>query len=141
MQTAPDVEARSPMLGAKLLPPRAPHDLVARPALLAGLEQGLERKLTVIAAPAGYGKTTLLAAWLQETARPAAYLALDEYDGDGASFISAVVAALQTLAPDFGRDTLMLLRLPELPPMGYLAATLATEIAHLPQDVVLVLDD
>src|SRR5262249_40359706 len=72
---------------------------------------------------------------------PGAYLALDEYDADGATSLAALVGALQTLAPHFGGDTLTLLRLPALPPTGYLAATLATEIAHLPQDAVLVLDD
>ena len=141
MHNEPRLEARSQALGAKLLPPRVPADLVARPVLLARLEAGLDRKLTLIAAPAGYGKTTLLAAWLRETVRPAAYLALDEYDGDVAAFVPAVVAALQTLDPAFGRDTLMLLRLPVRPPLGAIAATLATELADLPEPSVLVLDD
>src|SRR4051812_4625155 len=134
-------EAHTRTLGAQLVLPRVPTDLVPRAALLARLEAGLGGKLTLIAAPAGYGKTTLLAAWLRQTSRPAAYLALDEYGADGATFTAALVRALQTLAPDFGGDTLTLLRLPALPPKGYLAATLATEIAHLPEDAVLVLDD
>src|SRR3954447_25724846 len=134
-------EAHTRTLGAQLVLPRVPTDLVPRAALLARLEAGLDRKLTLIAAPAGYGKTTLLSAWLKQTSRPAAYLAIDEDDADCVLFISALVAALQTLVPDFGRDTLTLLRLPDLPPKGYLAATLATEIASLPQDAVLVLDD
>src|SRR3954462_13418174 len=125
-------EAHTRTLGAQLVLPRVPSDLVPRAALLARLEAGLGGKLTLIAAPAGYGKTTLLAAWLRQTSRPAAYLALDEYDADEVAFISAVVAALQALAPDFGGDTLTLLRLPEPPPTAYLAATLATEIANLP---------
>src|SRR5215212_4510258 len=108
MDTALPWEAHTRTLGAQLIPPRVPSDLVPRAALLARLEAGLGRKLTLIAAPAGYGKTTLLAAWLKETSRPATYLALDEYDADGVAFVSALVAALQTLAPDMGRDTLML---------------------------------
>src|SRR3954471_19981023 len=134
-------EAHTRTLGAQLVLPRVPTDLVPRAALLPRLEAGLGGKLTLIAAPAGYGKTTLLSALLRPTSRPAAYLALDEYGADGATFTAALVRALQTLAPDFGGDTLTLLRLPALPPKGYLAATLATEIAHLPEDAVLVLDD
>jgi LuxR family maltose regulon positive regulatory protein len=141
MLTALSLEAQSHALHAKLLTPRVPPDLVARPALLARLEKGLDRKLTLIAAPAGYGKTTLLAAWLRETTRPVAYLHLDEYDAVGVAFVSALVAALQTLAPDVGRSTLLLLRLRALPPIGVLARMLATEIATLPQASVLVLDD
>src|SRR4051794_36024097 len=99
MGTAALLEARSRALGAKLIPPRVPTDLVARAALLDRFEAGLDRKLTLIAAPAGYGKTTLLAAWLKDTARHAAYLALDEYDADLAVFVSALVRALQPLAP------------------------------------------
>src|SRR5215211_738600 len=116
MYPAPPVEIRSLVLGVKLMPPRVPTDLVPRAALLARLEQGAGSKLTLIAAPAGYGKTILLAAWLKQTSRPAAYLDLDEDDADCVLFISALVAALQTIAPDFGRDTLTLLRLPDLPP-------------------------
>src|SRR3954466_1148007 len=102
MNIAPPLEIRTLVLGVKLIPPRVPSDLVPRAALLARLEAGLGHKLTLIAAPAGYGKTTLLAAWLRETARPAAYLALDEYGADTVAFVSALVGALQTLAPDFG---------------------------------------
>src|SRR3954463_14483864 len=99
-------EGGSRTLRPKLLLPHAPTDLVARPRLLARLDGGLDRKLTVIAAPAGYGKTTLLAHWLRAAPRPAAYLALDEYDADPTSFVAAVVAALAPLDADFGRDTL-----------------------------------
>jgi LuxR family transcriptional regulator, maltose regulon positive regulatory protein len=141
MLMAPRLDATSHAFHAKLLPPRVPADLVARPALLACLGAGLDRKLTLIAAPAGYGKTTLLAAWLRESTHPAAFLALDEYDGDVAAFVRAVVAALQTLEPTFGRDTLLLLHLPVLPSVGSIAATLATELAALPQTSVLALDD
>src|SRR5262245_28741855 len=113
-------EVGSRTLRPKLLLPRVPTDLIARPRLLARLNSGLDSKLTMIAAPAGYGKSTLLADWLRAAPRPAAYLALDEYDADPASFVVAIVAALATLDPTFGRDTLALLRLPQLPPIAVL---------------------
>src|SRR3954466_6639531 len=141
MNIAPPLEIRTLVLGVKLIPPRVPADLVPRAALLARLEAGVDRKLTLVAAPARPGKTTLLTAWLRESTHPAAFLALDEYDGDVAAFVRAVVAALQTLEPTFGRDTLLLLHLPVLPPLGSIAATIATELAALPQTSVLVLDD
>jgi LuxR family maltose regulon positive regulatory protein len=121
--------------------PRVPTDLVGRQKLLARLDRGLQRKLTVLAAPAGYGKTTLLADWLCVAPRPAAYLALDEYDADPTSFVAAVVAALAPQSAEFGRDTLALLRLPQLPPAAFLGASLAADVAALPHDAILALDD
>lgn len=134
-------DAEAPALRCKLLPPRVPPDLVARPQLLACLERGLAHKLTLIAAPAGYGKTTLLADWLARTAQPAACLTLDETDADPRAFLVACVAALQSLAPAVGQETLALLRRPARPAISYLAATLAAELTDLPRDTVLVLDD
>src|SRR5690242_6456356 len=125
------VDRLSATLATKLLRPRTPPDLVARPTLLGRIEHGLDLKLTLIAAPAGYGKTTLIGAWLRQTNRPVAYLALDPYDADAPTFVPAFVMALRSVAPEFGRDTLTLVRLPQLPPMGQLARTLAAELAAL----------
>src|SRR3954471_7574006 len=98
MDTALPWEAHTRTLGAQLIPPRVPSDLVPRAALLARLEAGLGHKLTLIAAPAGYGKTTLLPGWPPGTAPPAALPPLGEFGPDTVAFVSALVGALQTLA-------------------------------------------
>jgi LuxR family transcriptional regulator, maltose regulon positive regulatory protein len=88
----------TPILATKLyLPPLRPH-LVLRTRLLERLNEGLHHPLTLISAPAGFGKTTLLSAWLAGCARPAAWLSLDDQDRDLTRFLTYLVAALQTLA-------------------------------------------
>ena len=86
-----------PLLFTKLyLPPPRP-DLVPRPNLLERLNAGLIRKLTLISAPAGFGKTTLVSEWLASCGRPVAWLSLDEGDADPSRFLTYFVAALQKL--------------------------------------------
>jgi LuxR family maltose regulon positive regulatory protein len=128
------------LLGTKLGPPALPGDLVSRPSLLALLAVPL-RPLTLVEAPAGFGKTTLLAEWTTVRRRPVAWLSLDDRESDLVAFVRAAVAAIQTLFPGAGRTTLSLLQLPELPPVGYVATTLGNELAELPGDLVLLLDD
>ncbi|NJL92438.1 MAG: hypothetical protein HC915_01315 [Anaerolineae bacterium] len=67
------------------------------------MQSGLQRKLTLISAPAGSGKTTLLSAWLAQCACPVAWLSLDERDGDPLRFVAYCVAALQTIDPEIGQ--------------------------------------
>src|SRR5512139_2367109 len=88
----------TPILATKLFipPPRA--KIVLRPRLIQRLNEGLHRKLTLISAPAGFGKTTLVSAWVTSCDWQVAWLSLDERDGDTASFLTYVIAALQTLA-------------------------------------------
>jgi LuxR family maltose regulon positive regulatory protein len=105
------------------------------------LNDGLRRPLTLVSAPAGCGKTTLLADWLASVAVPVAWLSLDEGDGDLACFVEHLVAALQMVAPAVGRSTLGLLRMSGTPAGGELATELGDELLALPDDVVLVLDD
>src|SRR5690242_6297022 len=126
---------------ARLLRPRLASDAVARPRLLEWLASGLARPLTVLVAPAGYGKTTLLCQWLDAAPARAAWLSLDARDSDLASFVSAVVGALQALWPEVGRDVLDLLNLPVTPPPDYLGAALADALLDLPAPAILALDD
>src|SRR4051812_4338875 len=98
------------LIRTKLYIPQARASLVARPALIARLNEGLTRKLTVIAAPAGFGKTTLLSAWIASGSTPAAWISLDARDNDPVRFATYLVAALETLELGLGHGLLTLLR-------------------------------
>ena len=90
------------LLQTKLYVPRVRPSLVSRPHLIEKLNQGLQGKLTLISAPAGFGKTTLVSEWIQQTKQPIAWLSLDESDNDLARFLTYFVAALHKIAPDVG---------------------------------------
>jgi LuxR family maltose regulon positive regulatory protein len=126
---------------AKLLRPHVGGGVVPRPRLLARLNDGLDKPLTLVSGPAGCGKTTLLCDWLATVAAPAAWLSLDDGDDDLASFVEHMVAALQTAVPGVGRSTLGLLRLADAPSAAEAATELGDELLALPDDVILVLDD
>ena len=131
----------TPILATKLyIPPRGPK-YVLRPRLIERLNEGLHRKLTVIAAPAGFGKTTLVSEWVAGCGRPVAWLSLDEGDQDLARFLSYLVASLQNIAPKIGAGVLAALQSPQPPPSEALLTTLLNEIAAIPDKLILVLDD
>src|SRR3954451_6817958 len=132
-----------PLLTTKLHVPRRRRGLVARPRLNERLSRGDEAALTLVSAPAGFGKTTVLTEWL--AAAPGetpsvAWLSLDARDNDPALFWSYLVAALQTVVPDVGAGALALLQSPQSADEAVLA-TLVNDLAAVPGDVVLVLDD
>ena len=131
----------TPMLATKLyLPPLRPN-VVSRPRLIEWLNEGLYRKLILISAPAGFGKTTLISAWLKVIERPSAWLSLDEGDNDPARFLSYLVAALQTIAPNIGEGVLSLLQSSQPLSTEAILTVLLNEITTLPGNFVLVLDD
>jgi LuxR family transcriptional regulator, maltose regulon positive regulatory protein len=130
----------TPLLSTKLfLPPPRPQ-VVVRSRLLERLNEGLRRRLTLVSAPAGFGKTTLLGEWLAGCGRPAAWLSLDEGENDPRRFLAYLVAALQTIASDIGEGVLGALRSPQ-PPTESVLTTLLNEIANVEEDFVLVFDD
>src|SRR5438034_1853654 len=96
----------TPLLATKLYIPRLRPNVVSRPRLIERLNEGLHRKLTLIAAPAGFGKTTLVSAWVEGIERPAAWLSLDKGESDPTLFLTYFVAALQTIAPTIGEGVL-----------------------------------
>ena len=118
------------LLAAKFHRPAAPRHAVPRPALVARLNDGLAagRPLTLIAAPAGYGKTTLAAEWAAQIARPVAWLALDEADDDPLRFCTYFVAALQRVHPAIGAELLPALLAGQLPPPAALVTTLLNDL-------------
>ena len=129
------------LLLSKLTPPPPSASQVARADLTARVTRQEGEKIVLIQAPAGFGKTTLLAEWVAASSRPVAWLSLDELESDLTAFVRAVAAAVQTVYAEAGRTTLSLFQLPELPPVGYIATTLGNELTELPGDLVLVLDD
>jgi len=131
----------TPVIAAKLFIPPPRPSAVARTRLIARLNAGLHRRLTLIAAPAGFGKTTLASAWIASCGRPAAWLSLDDADNDPTRFLTYLVAALQTIAPTVGAGLLDALHSAQPPPIEPLLTALLNEVATLPGHVVLVLDD
>jgi LuxR family transcriptional regulator, maltose regulon positive regulatory protein len=124
----------------KLRPPRLPDDVVWRGRLLERLDR--LQTFTLIIAPAGYGKTTLVSTWLARCNRPYAWLSLEREDNTPAVFLAGFVSALRRLFPACGGELLALLRDPtvELTPALVLPALL-NELDELDQEFVLVLDD
>lgn len=134
----------NPLLETKLYLPRPRRALVPRSRLRARLDRGAEATLTLVCAPAGFGKTTLLAEWLAAvpaSSQPAAWLSLDQGDNQPATFWTYLVAALRTAVPGIGAGAFALLESPQPPPIEAVLAALLNDLGALPRDLVLVLDD
>jgi LuxR family maltose regulon positive regulatory protein len=135
----------APLLETKLYVPRSRRGLVLRPRLIERLDRGTASRLTLVSAPAGFGKTTLLTEWLAAgPARPAgerlvAWLSLDRADNDPASFWAYVIAALRTVTSGVGETALALLQAPQ--PIETVLTALLNDLGATAGDIVLVLDD
>ena len=131
---------RDMLLATKLHPPRPRPGFLARPRLLERLTQGAARELTLVCAPAGFGKTALLADWAHHSPRPVAWLSLDEGDNDPARFWRHVAAALDKVGAGIGERVTALL---DPPPRSFEAVVtaLVNELAAGRDPIVLVLDD
>jgi LuxR family maltose regulon positive regulatory protein len=114
---------------------------VLRPRLLDSLNDSRHRKLTLVSAPAGFGKTTLLTEWCNPQKADIAWLALDPNDNDPTRFLVYIIAALQPIAPKLGQGVMNALRSPQPPSPETVLPTLLNELAAVPTDFVLVLDD
>jgi LuxR family maltose regulon positive regulatory protein len=137
------IGASDTLVSSKLRPSQARPNLVARPRLIAKLEREAGRKLTLISAPAGFGKTTLLGEWVagRSDERSVAWVSLDEADNDPARFLSYLVAALRSIEEEIGEGVLSSLRAPGSPPVGALTGALLNELADIPGELAIVLDD
>ncbi|MGD8465500.1 MAG: LuxR C-terminal-related transcriptional regulator [Anaerolineae bacterium] len=135
----------APLLQTKLAIPPCRTELVPRRRLMEMLQAGLACRLTLVSAPAGFGKTTLLSVWahaLQESeTSDVAWLSLGRGDNDPARFLAYVVAALRCVEPGIGQGMLSALRAPRPPQLNALLASLINDLAARPGPVVLVLDD
>lgn len=105
------------------------------------LNEGLHHKLTLISAPAGFGKTTLVSEWLASIKHPAAWLSLDEGDSDPTRFLAYLVAALRSVAANMGKGVSVALQSPQSQPSESILIALLNEIAAIPETFIIVLDD
>lgn len=130
-----------PIVSTKLYipPPRA--KAVPRPRLIERLHEGMHRKLTLISASAGCGKTTLVSEWLAGCPQPAAWLSLEEADSDPARFLTYLFAALQTIGIHSGEGVMGRLQAPGPLPMETILTAVLNKITAIPDHFILVLDD
>jgi LuxR family maltose regulon positive regulatory protein len=133
----------TPILATKLYIPPPRSKIVLRPHLIERLNEGpsASRKLTLISAAAGFGKTTLVSEWVAVCERPAAWLSLDEGDNDPTRFLTYLVAALQTIEANIGAGILNVLQSPQPPPIESILTALLNEITTVLDHFIFVLDD
>ena len=139
-----DVLTATPLLETKLFVPKWRSGLVARPRLSDQIRRGLDRKLTVVSAPAGFGKTTLLVEWLASDRAhldSVAWVSLDASENESALFWAYVIKALQRVNPSVGRRAYARLHAPQQSQMRSIVAVLINEIAAVDADFILILDD
>lgn len=129
------------LIKTKLQPPLIGPDILPRPHLIERLQNGRYRKLTLISAPAGYGKSVLAGIWQKACDFPVAWLSLDKHDNDLDVFLKYVVTAIQTILPDSCKNTGALLNGLQLPPLDVLTTSVINETAVITQPFLLVLDD
>ncbi len=139
--SAPDDSLDLPYLHSSFQAPCLPRTLVERPRLLRQLDAALTYPLTLLSASAGSGKTTLLSAWAAGRAQQVAWLSLESLDNEQTRFWLSILLALRTRLPDVGEAALALLHAPQPTALASLLSVLLNELASLPHEIVLILDD
>lgn len=120
------------ILATKLYIPPAQPKIVLRPRLIERLNEGIDRQLTLVSAPAGFRKTTLVSEWIANCHRRVAWLSLDEGDNDLVRFITYLIAALQTIETGIGNGLLLMLQSQQPPPTEAILTALLNEISAIP---------
>lgn len=134
----PGMEA---VLHTKLMPPRLRDSAVSRQALMKRLDAGLNRKLTLVSAPTGFGKTTLVSMWIASRDFASAWVTLDKNDNDPSRFWTYFVSALRTFDPALGKTSLSALNAPQIPSFHAFLTPLINDLARLTGPYVLVAED
>lgn len=129
------------VLQTKLFTPPVRPLSIPRPHLIQKLNNGLSGKLTLVSAPPGFGKTTLVSSWLQQSQRPFTWLSLDKEDNDPTRFLTYLFAALQKIEGNVGQTAISLLHSPQSPPPEMLLTLLINDLAALPAPIILTLED
>ena len=129
------------LLKTKIYIPQTRPDLVSRPRLIERLNVGMDSKLILISAPAGFGKTTLLCEWVKETGLPTGWFSLDEEDNDFTRFLTYLITTLRGISLDIDETPLELLHTPQKPSIQGVFTVLINQLEEIPFDFLLVLDD
>ena len=135
MQSSPHSQSYPLLLAAKFARPRLPAGLVTRERLLHDLNAVYTHPITLLSAAAGWGKTTLLSAWLTTYLHPVAWLSLDERDNDPIRFWAALIAALRTCQPSVGTLSLAMLHSSEPPPLTTILTVLLNDLHELANEL------
>ena len=130
-----------PILRTKLHPPRVTADIIPRTRLVKLLVDGCDRAMTLISAPAGYGKSIVASQWLGASSRPGAWVSLDESENDLREFLTYFLAAIQNLFPSKNLKTQSLLQAANIPPAKDLCRYVLNDLEHVETPFILVLDD
>ena len=141
LDTLTMTQALDALLTTKLNPPGVRRNLVARPRLTYLLDRSLEMKLTLLSAPAGYGKTTSLSAWIEETDPRLGWVSLDRRDNDPTRFWTYLISAVERVHPDIGSSALSQLQSPQQPDIESVLSALINPISEMSEPFVIVLDD
>jgi LuxR family maltose regulon positive regulatory protein len=129
------------MLITKIHIPPAGNNIVHRSELFEKLNQGLSRKLILVSAPAGFGKTTIVSDWIDQNKIPTAWFSLDDGDNDPVTFLNYIISGIQSIHKEFGQGALKLLNSPNKPSAESATSLLINEILNINQNFLLVLDD
>ena len=129
------------LISTKLQRPVVGPDILPRTRLLERLENGRYRKVTLISAPAGYGKSVLASAWQKSCDCPGAWLSLDKNDNDLGVFVNYFISAIQTVLPESFTETEALLNGLKLPTVDIISTYMVNELASVAQPFTFVLDD
>jgi LuxR family transcriptional regulator, maltose regulon positive regulatory protein len=129
------------MLLTKLHIPPVGNNVVHRSELFEKLNTGLSRKLILVSAPAGFGKTMLLSDWINQNKIPTAWISIDNGDNDPVKFLNYIISGIQGVSKEFGQRTLKLLNSPNKPSIESITSLLINDILNINQNFLLVLED
>lgn len=129
------------MLLTKLYIPSPGKNLIQRLNLFNKLNEGLNRKLILISAPAGFGKTTLISDWINQYKILTAWVSLDKGDGDPVEFLSYIISSIQTISAEFGQSAMTLLKSPDKPNYKFITDLILNDMHQIREEILVVLDD
>lgn len=130
-----------PLLQTRISLPQLPNKFIQRPRLTGRINQGVQGPLTLLAAPAGFGKTQLLIEWVHETRLPIAWLTVDSDDKDLSRFFRYFIGALQTIEPELGEEALEFFQFTGGSKLEVGLTLLINDLSSRPKEKVLVIDD
>mgnify|MGYP001812170647 CR=1 FL=1 len=141
MPAGESLTATNGLLARKLQRPSLDANIIRRPQLISKLETWHEKQLTLVAAPDGYGKTTLVSDWLSQSDCPSAWLTSDRDDNDWRRFLEHLLASIHTIFPDACLNLQSLVEAANWPPVSTLFDALANDLQQCPQRFILAIDN